>query len=57
MLTYNAKFMPLLSHTAHPLHQVLQKNCQWAWEAKHQEAFTAAKKLLCEDSLLVHYDV
>ena len=57
MLTYNSKFMPLLSHTVHPLHQLLQKNSQWAWEAKHQEAFIAAKKLLCENSILVHFDV
>ena len=57
MLTYNSKFMPLLSHTVHPLYQLLQKNSLWAWEAKHQEAFSAAKKLLCEDSQLVHFDV
>ena len=57
MLTYNSKFMPLLSHTVHPLYQLLQKTSLWAWEAKHQEAFSAAKKLLCEDSQLVHFDV
>jgi len=57
MLTYNSKFMPLLSHTLHPLHQLLQKNSLWAWNAEHQEAFLAAKKLLCEDSQLVHFDV
>jgi len=57
MLTYNSKFMPLLSQTVHPLHHLLQKNCQWAWKAKHQETFTAAKQLLCEDSLLVYYDI
>ena len=30
MITYNAKFLPSLSHVLHPLHQLLQKHAQWA---------------------------
>ena len=57
MVTYNSKFIPALSHTLHPLHQLLRKNNQWVWKAQHQKAFVAAKQLLCEGSMLVHYDV
>jgi len=57
LITYNAKFMPSLAHTLYPLHLLLRKNTQWSWKSKHQDAFTAAKELLCEDCMLVHYDV
>ena len=29
MLTYNAKFLPNMSHTLHPLHQLMLKNIAW----------------------------
>ena len=57
MTTYNAKFMPHLSQTLHPLHQLLRKNTKWQWKTKHQQAFVKAKQLLCEDTMLVHYDI
>ena len=57
MVSYNAKFMPALSHTLHPLYQLLKKNMKWAWETEHQKAFTTAKQLLCQESMLVHYDI
>jgi len=57
MVSYNAKFMPSLSHTLHPLYQLLKKNTQWVWKAKHQKAFAGAKQLLCQDCMLVHYDI
>ena len=57
MVTYNSKFIPALFHTLHPLHQLLHKNNPWVWKAQHQKAFVAAKQLLCEGSMLVHYDV
>ena len=57
MITYNSKFIPALSHTLHPLHQLLHKNSPWVWKAKHQKVFVTAKHLLCEGSMLVHYDV
>jgi len=49
--------MPSLAHTLYQLHLLLRKNTQWSWKSKHQNAFTAAKELLCEDCMLVHYDV
>ena len=57
MVTYNSKFIPALSHILHPLHQLLRKNNPWVWKAQHQKVFVAAKQLLCEGSMLVHYDV
>ena len=57
MMTYNAKFLPSLSHTLHPLYLLLRKNSKWAWKAKQQKAFEAAKQLLCEPKVLAHYDV
>ena len=57
MVSYNAKFMPSLSHILHPLYQLLKKNMQWLWKMEHQTAFTAVKQLLCQDCMLVHYDI
>ena len=39
MLTYNAKFLPNMSHTLYPLHQLLRKNTPWVWRSKQQKAF------------------
>ena len=36
---------------------VLQKLAQWAWKAEHEQAFTIPKQLLCQDCMLIHYDV
>ena len=49
MLTYNAKFLPNMSHTLHPLNQLLRKNTPWVWKSKQQKAFDAAKKLLTQE--------
>ena len=57
MLMYNAKFLPNMSHTLHPLHQLLCKNAPWVWRNKQQKAFEAAKGLLSQDTALAHYDV
>jgi len=57
MITYTAKFMPHLSQTLHLLHQLLRKNTKWQWGQKHQRAFIEAKKLLCANTMLVHYDI
>jgi len=56
MLTYNAKFLPNMSHTLHPLNQLLKKT-PWVWKAKQQKAFEAAKCLLSQDAPFAHYDV
>ena len=57
MLTYNAKFLPNISHTLHPLNQLVWKHTPWEWKAKQQKTFEAAKCLLSQDAALAHYDV
>ena len=57
MLTYNARFLPNVSHTLHPLTQLLQQNVSWAWKSEHQKAFDATKRMLSSDRALAHYDV
>ena len=57
MLTYNAKFLPNMLHTLHPLNQLLRKNTPWVWKTKQHKAFEAAKCLLSQDTALAHYDV
>ena len=57
MLTYNAKFLPNMSHTLHPLNKLLRKNTPWVWKSKQQKAFEAAKCLLSQDAALAHYNV
>ena len=46
-----------MSHTLHPLNQLLKKNTPWVWKTKLQKAFEAAKCFLSQDTALVHYDV
>ena len=57
MLTYNARFLPNMSHTLYPLHQLLQQNVSWVWTSEHQKAFDAAKRMLSSAKALAHYDV
>jgi len=57
MLTYNAKFLPNLSHFLYPLNQLLRKNIAWVWKSKQQKAFEAAKQLLSQEPALAHYGV
>ena len=57
MITYNTKFLLSLSNVLDPLHQLLQKRTQWAWKPENQDAFIKVKWLLCQDCMLVHYNV
>ena len=57
LMTYKAKLLPNLAHVLHPLYQLLRKNTKWAWKIKQKKAFVAAKTLLCQDCVLIHYDV
>ena len=57
LVTYNAKFIPSLSHVLQPLHLLLHKNQKWMWKSAQQNAFDKAKQLLCKPCTLAHYDV
>ena len=57
MLAYNARFLPDVSHTLHPLNQLLQKNACWTWTSVYHRAFdTTAKQLHSSDRALAHYE-
>ena len=49
--------MPSLSHVLHPLHQLLKKNAKWSWNLEHVEAFNTIKEMICQDNMLVNYDI
>ena len=57
LVTYNAKFVPSLSHVLQPLNLLLHKNQKWMWKSAQQNAFDKAKQLLCKPCTLAHYDV
>ena len=52
MITFNTKFLPSLLHMLHLLDQLLQKRAQWAWKAKHEQAFTTEKQFCAKIKLL-----
>ena len=48
---------PCLAYVLHQLHQLLKKNAKWSWNLKHVEVLNTVKKMICEDNMLVHYDI
>ena len=55
-MTYNAKFLPNLAHTLHPLGCInLYARILNRPGKPNKKAFVAAKKL-CQDCVLTHYD-
>ena len=57
LMTYNAKFVPSLSHVLQPLNLLLRKNQKCIWKSTQQNAFDKAKQLVCKAHTLAHYDV
>ena len=56
MPNFYGKFMPDLSSTLEPLHELLRKDICWKWGTEQQEAFEKAKNRLHSSDVLVHYD-
>ena len=56
MLNFYGKFMPDLSSTLEPLHELLRKDICWKWGTEQQEAFDKAKNRLQSSDVPVHYD-
>ena len=46
LISYYAKILPNLAESLAPLYQLLQKNQEWQWSAKQDEAYKDAKHLL-----------
>ena len=57
LTTYNAKFLPSLSHVLHPLNKLLKKNVQWKWTEEEKKSFDAVKAMVADKQCLAHYDV
>ena len=55
-INFCGRFLPNLSSTLEPLHELLRKETLWIWGKRQQEAFEAAKYLLQSSHLLVNYD-
>ena len=56
MVNYHGKFIRNLNSILQTLNQLLQKNQEFTWSPKCEEAFTKAKDSLTSSNVLVHYD-
>ena len=56
MVNFYGKFLPNLSSTLEPLHELLRKGTRWVWRSRQQEAYDTAKALLQSSQVIVHYD-
>ncbi|XP_033126304.1 uncharacterized protein K02A2.6-like [Anneissia japonica] len=57
LLNYYGKFFPNVSTVINPLNALLRKQTPWCWDKGCEVAFQNSKKLILDNSLLVHYDV
>ena len=56
MVKYYHRFLPNISQVMVPLFKLEKEGKGWQWREEHDKAFSAVKKLLSSDTLLVHYD-
>jgi transposase InsO family protein len=56
LLNFYAKFLPHLSSTLAPLHNLLRKDVQWSWGPQQDAAFQTSKQHLVSAEVLVHFD-
>ena len=52
---YN-KFLSNLSTLIEPLYRLTKKDIPWQWGTKEQTAFNKVKTMLCNDTVLAHFD-
>ncbi|XP_038139940.1 uncharacterized protein K02A2.6-like [Cyprinodon tularosa] len=55
LLNYYNKFLPNLATHLAPLHQLLKKGAQWAWNKEQEDAFRLSKQMLKSAKVLSHY--
>ena len=56
LLAYYGKFLPNLSSTLAPLHNLLKSTVKWKWTHQENSAFCESKKLLSSAEVLAHFD-
>ena len=53
---FYGNFLPNLASVTEPLHHLTKKDVPWKWGMEEQAAFQKLKYLLCDDTILVHFD-
>ena len=56
MITYLAKFLPNLSDVTEPLRRLLDRDVEWHWDHKHENALTQVKQLITREPVLRYFD-
>ncbi|CAG2256061.1 unnamed protein product [Mytilus edulis] len=56
LINYYAKFLPDLSATLSPLHNLLRKDITWRWTKECQEAIDKVKDLVTSDMIFTHFN-
>ena len=56
IVTYVAKFIPNMAQITAPLRQLLEKNVEWVWDQKQEEAFTTLKTAIADPPVLKFFD-
>ena len=56
MVTYLAKFVPMLSTQSAPLRCLLEQKNEWVWSHEQEESFQTLKRLLTEEPVLKFFD-
>ncbi|XP_055844353.1 uncharacterized protein K02A2.6-like [Episyrphus balteatus] len=57
MLNFALPFLPELATHTQPLRELIQKNTEFVWKKKHEEALIFLKKLMGDASKLAYYDM
>ena len=57
MVSYLAKFLPVLSDITEPLQKLEDKDVEWCWLKQHEQAFTTVKEYLIKAPVLAYYDI
>ena len=56
LLSYYGKFLPNLSSTLAPLHNLFRRSTPWCWTSEEKRAFALSKQLLTSSQVLTHYN-
>jgi hypothetical protein len=55
-IQFHAKFLKDISTTLEPLYRLTKKDSTWRWGKEEQSAFNKAREMLCQDTVLAHFD-
>ena len=55
-IQFYSKFLPNLSTTLEPLHQLTKKGATWKWDEREQAAFDKTEDTITADTVLAHFN-